>query len=503
MCKININSKVLTIILGLYLITGSAGVYGQHEHHSDMPEERKPSEKTQQKKDETTRTLTETPAIDSQKKFEPEKTIQAPEISLADLERSALENNPTLKQADSSIRAAEGRKIQAGLFPNPVVGLTAEDLSFRSLGNGGKIGFFVEQRIPLGGKLAKSRRTFAQDVFLAEAAREEQRQRVLNSVRLLYTEALGAQTAADLKKDIAKLAGESAEISGELYNVGLADRPDQLKADILKSRAEAEYFEALNRYEEAWRKLGAMIGKPDIVPSRLAGNMTDLLGEINSEGLLTNLLEESPEIKAARVKVERAKRALTRARAEKAPDLYLRGGVAYNNEIIGETPFKRRAGAEGFLEVGVTLPIFNRNQGGIKTAEAELGSAEREVERLRLALRTRYAEVLRNYRAASFSADRYRTQIVPKAKAAYEMYSVNFQNMTAPYTSVLSTRAAYLQAQIEYARNLTAARQAIVLLKGFLLTGGLGAPDATEPDASGAFRVPAENLVNGDSEDQE
>ena len=501
MSKVKVNLRVLIIMLALVLVSGLGRVQAQHEHHTKTEEQKIP-EKTEQKEDSKQPSM-ENPQPDSQKSVEPGKMPETPTIGLADLERMALENNPTLKQAEFSIRAAEGRKIQAGLLPNPVVGITAEDLSFRNFGGGSKVGFFVEQRIPLGGKLAKSRRVVEQDINLAEAAKNAQRTRILNSVRLLYLEVLGAQAVADLKKELAKLADESTEVSAELYNVGLADRPDQLKAEIIESRAEAEYFEALNKYEEAWQKLGAMVGKPDMSPVRLAGNMADFLGEVNTEELLTNLLKESPEIKAAEVKTERARLAVKRARAEKAPDLYLRGGVGYNNEIIEETPFKRRAGAEGFIEVGVTLPIFNRNQGGIKTAEAELGSADREVERLRLVLRTRYAQVLRNYRAASFSADRYRTEIVPKAKAAYEMYSVNFQNMTAPYTSVLRTRAAYLQAQVEYARNLTAARQSIVLLKGFLLTGGLSAPDAADSEESDALRVSADNPVNGDSEDQE
>lgn len=294
------------------------------------------------------------------------------------------------------------------------------------------------------------------------------------------------------------------DISAELYNVGLADQPDRLKTEILQSRAEAEYLEALNKFEEVWQKLGAVIGSPEMPPARLSGNLSDFLGEVNAAALLANLLANSPEIKAAQFEVEKAKAAVKRARAEKIPDLYLRGGVGYNNELIEDAAGRRRAGAEGFIEVGVTLPIFDRNQGGIRAAEAELAIAEREVDRLKLSLRTRFAQVLRNYRTSLLRADKYRTQIVPKAKAAYDMYAVNFAAMTASYTNVLSTRAAYLQAQLEYSRNLTAAQKSIVLLKGFLLSGGLSAPAETGAGSEeSASLVSEENSVNEDDEDQQ
>src|SRR5829696_8717987 len=42
---------------------------------------------------------------------------EGPALRLEDLERMALENNPTMAQAEAAVRAAEGRRVQAGLFP--------------------------------------------------------------------------------------------------------------------------------------------------------------------------------------------------------------------------------------------------------------------------------------------------------------------------------------------------------------------------------------------------
>jgi outer membrane protein, heavy metal efflux system len=432
----------------------------------------------------------------------PQIPVGSSVITLKELEEMALQNNPTLKQADFSIRAAEGRRRQAGMFPNPVVGYMGEEFSVRNFSESSEHMFFVEQKIPLGGKLSKSRRVFAEEVKKREAEARAQQLRVLNSVRLLYFEALGAQRLLEIQKDLVKHAEESVEISAELFNVGLKDRPDQLKTEIARQRAAAEYLEAFNRYEAVWQKIGAMVGKPEMPPARVEGNLADVLSEVNAKELVENLLANSPEIRAAQADVERARAALRRARAEKVPDLYLRGGFGYNNERLEETFGNRKVGPEGFIEVGVTLPIFNRNQGGVQVAEAELAIAEREVERLKLALKTKFAERLRSYRTSLFLADRYRAQIVPKAKAAFEMYSVNYRNMQAGYPKVLETRREYLQAQLEYARSLTALQKTLVSLKGFLLDGGLNAAGETQSEEteSEEFEINAENPVNEDPE---
>jgi outer membrane protein TolC len=55
-----------------------------------------------------------------------------PVMRLEDLEAMALQRNPTLAQADAAIRAAQGRRKQAGLFPNPVAGYFLEEFAFRS-----------------------------------------------------------------------------------------------------------------------------------------------------------------------------------------------------------------------------------------------------------------------------------------------------------------------------------------------------------------------------------
>src|SRR5260370_16061472 len=47
-------------------------------------------------------------------------------ITLAELQQMALQNNPTFAQSAANIQAAEGRKKQSLLYPNPTAGYHGE-----------------------------------------------------------------------------------------------------------------------------------------------------------------------------------------------------------------------------------------------------------------------------------------------------------------------------------------------------------------------------------------
>jgi outer membrane protein, heavy metal efflux system len=402
-----------------------------------------------------------------------EDQLTGPIMRLEDLEAMALKNNPTLAQTQATIRATEGRRRQAGLLPNPVIGYFGEELSFRAFSHTSEHGIFVEQTIPLGGKLGKSQRIFSKEKEQAEILAETQKQRVLNSIRVLYFDALGAQRLVELRTDLARLSREAAEVSEELFNVGQADKPDLFEIQIEAQRAEIDRLKALNDREYVWRLLGAMIGSPELKPSRLVGNLEEGISTLDQETLLNTLLNDSPEIRSAQIGVERARAILARAKAERIPDLFLRGGIGYNNDLL-ETD-NRKIGTQAGIEVGISVPIFNRNQGGIATAQAELEIAEKELQRVQLTLRNRLATAFREYNNALRVVEKYRTEVIPKARAAYEMYLSNFKQMAASYPQVLIAQRTLFQVQVEYARSVIALRQNMVGLRGFLLTGGLDA----------------------------
>ncbi len=399
-----------------------------------------------------------------------------PRLRLEDLERMALQKNPTLAQAEAAIRAAEGRRVQVGLYPNPIIGYDGDQFSFRSFSNKSEHFFFIEQTIVTAGKLKKSREVIAQEKVQAEFEAEAQKQRVLNAVRLLYYEALGAQQLVELRRQLANIATEAVSISAELYNIGQADRPDVLESEVEAQRSEIELIRAENNLARIWQLLAVVVGDPSLKVARLEGDLEAEVPRLNMEAALARLLNESPEIKSARAALARARAGLVRAKAEPKPNLFVRGGIGYSTEpieLIG-----RKTGPEARIEVGVRLPLFDRNQGNIAAAEAEILRAEREVERLELALRARLATAFNRYYDALRVVERYQQSVLPRAQRAYELYLASFRQMAASYPQVLIAQRTLFQVRTDYIASLVDLWQSVTDIRGMLLKGGLNAPGA-------------------------
>ena len=395
-------------------------------------------------------------------------------LTLAELERMALTNNPTLAQAQAQVAVADGKATQAGLFPNPTIGYSGEEISRGPVIRGGEHGFFVAQTIPLGGKLRLSRRVFEREVVQAEAVLEGQRLRVLNTVRALYYEALAVAKRVELRERLTTLSAEVVTVSQQLFNVGAADRPDLLEGEIEAQQAQLALVGARNSQDRTWRRLAQVVGDPTLVPQPLAGNIDAVLPTLDRERALETLVRDSPELRAAKAAVERAELALQRARKEPFPDLIVRAGPRYNRELLELGP--QPVGWEAFVDIGLTVPLFDRNQGNVAVADAELVHARAEVVRLELTLRSRLADVFEQYSTALQRAHVYRTEIVPRAQEAHNLFRTRFRETAAAYPQVLIAQRTLVQVTEDYLDALEVGWRAVVQIQGLLLMGGLDAP---------------------------
>ena len=190
---------------------------------------------------------------------------------------------------------------------------------------------------------------------------------------------------------------------------------------------------------------------------------------------MEKIVNESPAVRIAELGVRRAEAALVRERREPIPDLQLRGGMQQNGELLS-APNGRAVGLQGFADVGVRIPIFNRNQGNIATAKADAERAKREVERVKLLLRERAASVVQNYTFSQTAVDRYKNQMIPRAQKAYEMYTKKYREMAAAYPQVLIAQRTLMQLEVSYINALESFATSSLSLQSYLLTDGLESP---------------------------
>jgi outer membrane protein, heavy metal efflux system len=394
-------------------------------------------------------------------------------VTLEDVQKMAHESNPTLRQAEAEIRAANARREQAGLYTNPSVGYTGDEIRGGSVG-GGKQGFFAQQTIVTGGKLRLSREVVGKEVKLATIEAEEQRVRVETAVRMAFLRVLAAQEALDARRDLYKIAQDAAETQRRLFNTGQADETEVLDAEVEAQRTRIAARMQENTLREEWRSLSAVIGQPEMPVATVAGDLEKDWPELNEEEAVDAIASQSPAVRIADAGETRAQAVVARARREPVPDLLVRGGFEYNNELLDRLPFAK--GWEGIAEVSVQIPIFNRNQGDIAAGRAEIDRAEQEKRRIALTLRDRAASAVDQYANARLMAVEFRDAILPRAKKSYGLMVEKYGLMLASYPRVLEAQRKLYELQVEYIAALEGVWTNGIALQGYLLTDGLEAP---------------------------
>jgi cobalt-zinc-cadmium efflux system outer membrane protein len=269
----------------------------------------------------------------------------------------------------------------------------------------------------------------------------------------------------------------------QLRNIGARDESEVAMAEIEVERAKLNAGVQRTRLQQQWENLRSILGDPVLPIGHLAGKLDADLPQLDSQQLVNTLIAESPAMKVAQESTTRAKSSVLESRRQSVPDLRVRAGLEQNletNDLTGK-PF----GLEGFAEVRVELPIFNRNQGNVASARAESERSQADTHRVELQLRQQAAAAVEQYQAARLTVESYQTEIIPRSRRLYEMQRNAWGRMGLSYPQVLLAQQGLFAAQAEYIRALQDLKTNAVALSGFLLTDGLAAPTSGMNRSSG------------------
>jgi outer membrane protein, heavy metal efflux system len=384
-------------------------------------------------------------------------------------------NNPTLRQAAAIIRRSEAQARQASLYPNPTAGYEGDQIRGGSYG-GGEQGGFVAQTIVLGGKLGLRRNIYEQQKQSDTIAAEAQLLRVHSDVTRMFYDTLSAQQTVMVRGRLVRLANDAAQTAHQLANVGQADAPDVLQAEVEAEQAGIDYIVAQRVFIQKFKNLAALAGNPSAEITLLEAAL-DAPPEIDPAQAVETIVQQSPMVKQAQQQVAIAEARVKDAKRELVPDLQLRAGEQENLEALAGVP-GRKTGAQSFASAGIELPLWNRNQGNVRAGEAELEQARQEVTRTQLALRQQAEGLLQNYLSAKLEAERYRTALLPRARRAYELYLQKYQQMAQAYPQVIVSQRTLFELEVRYIDSLDRTWQNAIALKNFTLQGGLEKPVA-------------------------
>ena len=383
-----------------------------------------------------------------------------PGMTLDALVALGLEQNPRLAKVSFGVEAARGRAYQAGLYPNPLVELKWDELGDVQSRSGVNTLPLVTQELVMGRKLKLSRAAAEREVEQASWGVMAERYAMLSEIRTAYFDVLALQERVRLLceirgygRDVTKTVRSLRDDAKQLADI------DVLPVEAELARYEADVDSAQAEKAAAYKRLAALLGVHRLAITKVAGRLADYsFPDYDAQGTPMYVLSVHPEIQIAQWGVEKAKFVVQRAKAEPIPNLNVNGGYVRQNQNFSD---------DYTLGVSASIPLWNKNQGNIRAAEAELCAAMQEVGRIENDLTDRVATALREFAAARKRAEKYQA-VVNKAEQAQDIATEDQRRNLSPLM-VLELQRSARQARLERLKSLGDAWKAAATISGLTI----------------------------------
>ncbi len=332
-------------------------------------------------------------------------------MTLSQVESLALANNPELVQAMADITSAQGDTMQAGVHPNPTIGYEADTVG--SFGTRNYQGVYGTQLIKTAGKLGLQRAVANIDLMNAQLALRKTRIDVLSRVKARYYAVLVAQQNVIITSALVSFTNEAYRIQVEKLKAGDATAYEPAQLRTLDVQARAAEVQARMRYISAWKQLAALVGVPDLPVSELEGRVDAPLGPISYDEMLARILNNHPDLLAARNSVSQAQLQLQLQRTIPIPDVQMYG--TFQKDFT--TPGTPRTVYN--VQFGLPVPLWDRNRGNIMSAEGDLRRASEQVRRTTNDLNIAAADAFERFETNRVLSQYLREQVLPDQARVY------------------------------------------------------------------------------------
>jgi cobalt-zinc-cadmium efflux system outer membrane protein len=383
--------------------------------------------------------------------------------SLAQLEQTALGSNPAVSEIQAEIESLRGKLTQAGLPPNPTAGIVGSDIN-EDGESFGRYGVYFGREVVRGNKLG-----FSMSAVCAEIKATEQRlavvqRRLLTDVRQRYYDLLVAQEMVTMAEELVKISQNAVDVSQRLLEAKEAAKTSVLQSEIELQNASVVKRQAENQRLAARRKLAGLLGEADLPLDYVDGNVRELLSIAEFEQSFDEVVDSSPEIAALFADVEQKRRQLQREIVEPIPNVTWQASLQHDFLTDDLIP--------GF-QIGMPIPIWNRNQGAIHQARYQIVAAERRADKKVLDLRQRLASAYESYLDAKLQVDAFDSEIIPKARETLDLVNKGYREGEIDFLQLLTAQRTYSQINLTYLRQLKQLWRQHVEIEGLLLSGSL------------------------------
>lgn len=378
---------------------------------------------------------------------------RADTLALRDALALALARNPELASYSWERRARESRALQERLLPNPELGLEVENFGGNAPGGALDVSettLLLSQLFETGGKRSKRSRLAGLEADLADWSYEAKRLEIITETNVAFAEALAARERLLLSEEMFHLSDRVYGVVSERVEAGKVSPLEETKALVSRSLSRIRMEKDRKGLAAAMKRLASLWGGAAPRFEAVAGSL-DIPESLPVPDSIDSLTAENPGIARWETELEQKRTALALAKARRFPDPSLSGGIRW----FGETDDRLFV-----LGLSVPLPIFDRNQGGVREAEYTLARAREERRAAYTRIRTDLSEALTAMSSAHSEAVVLKEVAVPAAERAFEAASEGYRYGKFGFLDVLDAqktfaevRYGYIDAAVEFHRS--------------------------------------------------
>lgn len=362
----------------------------------------------------------------------------------------AERTHPDLAASAARIEAAEGRREQAGTFPNPkaVARYESAPADDAELIGG------VSLTLPVGGRLAAAERVEAAERDRAAYALDAHRREVRAGVQGSFAAALYADRVVALQTETLAAAESAVRVVQAREAAGDAVPAEVARVEMEAARVRVQSVKARTLRERAILALVESIGDAGLQVEGVEGDLEATLALPELESIVARV-EAATAAADADVRVQEA--TIEWVEAQIVPDVNL------------DLFYRRIDGSEdGFdVGVGIEIPLFDRREGRLREARADLDAARARLRAARTGLSVRLRDAHARLAQSLETVALYRDEIVPRVATVLKAAEARYEAGDESLSDVLPVRREAAAIRLEHLESLRDAREAWAEVEGF------------------------------------
>jgi cobalt-zinc-cadmium efflux system outer membrane protein len=368
-----------------------------------------------------------------------------------------LKQNLDLLISKYGIEYSKGQQITAKLFPNPVlqVGTQSSWTQGNTLTRSGEVQTQIQQLFELAGKRGYRIESAGFGTQSAEANFEDAVRLLGFTLKDTYYRVLVAQRRLALAEENRDRFARILDVNTIRFKKGYIAEVDLIRIRLQVVDFQSQVIEAIQEGESARGDLRQLLRLSPVTKLELTTEMDYRRVDPDMGKLRTVALDVRPDIRGRRATLSQREADLRLAKAYRYPDVTIGAGYAVQGPRGPDNP------QMGILNLGVPLPLFNRNQGGIVQAEVGLQSAQADLDRTVNQVENQVEVAYRNLLQSRRLVEAYLAGVLDDARSTFTIVERAYERGGATILDLLDAARTsrtiqqnFIEALFSYQHNL-------------------------------------------------